>query len=186
MQQTVLQSRNIRVSKSISEDLGVPEAEWESHEMPKEKDIFTVQGILESNRGRKSPLMHVLHDVQRELGFIPPWAQKLVARDLKLSFSEIHGVVSFYNFFSQRPKGRHTIQLCQGTACYVRGGKLIMNQLKRRLDVKPGETTKDGRFSLEIVRCLGCCGLAPVMTVDGDVYRKVNPEKIGDILEDYR
>lgn len=188
MQKAVLKPRNVRTSRSFSEgvgQIGAPSEEDLEGKMPGEEEIFTIQKILDSRGKSKSSLMKVLHEVQSKMGYIAPWAQKMIAREMKMPFSEVHGVVSFYNFFSQRPKGRHTIQLCQGTACYVRGGKLIMDQLRRELDVKPGETTENGRFSLEVVRCLGCCGLAPVMTVDGDVYRKVNPEKVKSILEDY-
>ncbi len=156
---------------------GLPKRELEARD-----DLIR---IIRENRGRSSALISVLHDVQNSLGHIPLWAQLTVSQEMGIPFSTVHGVVTFYNFFSQQPKGRHTIQICQGTACYVRGGRRILQQLARRLGVRPGETTKDGSFSLEIVRCLGCCGLAPVISIDGKVYRRMNPKKAAEILEGY-
>jgi NADH:ubiquinone oxidoreductase subunit E len=134
---------------------------------------------------RTSALIRILHEVQRRMGFISIEAQREISRVMGIPLSEVHGVVTFYNFFSQSPKGRHTIQICQGTACYVRGGRRIRDKLAKTLEVSPGQTTPDGKFSLESVRCLGCCGLAPVITVDGDVYRRVNPKKVLEVLQHY-
>ena len=152
----------------------------------RKEDYRRLAKIVKSNRGKSSALIRVLHEVQNDLGHIPPWVQQFLAGEMRIPYSEIHGVVTFYNFFSQYPKGRHTVQVCQGTACYVRGGKRIMEVLVRKLGIKAGETTVDGRFSLEVVRCLGCCGLAPVITVSGDMYRRTNPKKATEILVNYR
>ena len=141
--------------------------------------------VTESGLDREAMLIKILHSVQERLGYIPVWAQKTISRELNIPLSRIHGVVSFYSYFSQEPKGRHTIQLCQGTACYVRGGKKIRKQINTVLGIDKGQTTEDSRFSLEVVRCLGCCGLAPVITVDGDVYRRVNPKRVIGILDNY-
>jgi len=141
--------------------------------------------IIEENRGRSSALISVLHGVQSSQGHIPVRAQHMISKEMGIPFSTVHGVVTFYNFFSQEPKGKYTVQICQGTAGYVRGGRRILQQLGKKLGIKPGETTKDGKFSLEVVRCLGCCGLSPVMAIGGNVYRRMNPKKVTEILEGY-
>ena len=141
--------------------------------------------VIEENRGRSSALISVLHGVQNSMGHIPVRAQHTISKEMGIPFSTVHGVVTFYNFFSQQPKGEYTVQICQGTACYVRGGRRILQQLGRKLGIRPGETTKDGKFSLEVVRCLGCCGLSPVMAIGGNVYRRMNPKKVTEILEGY-
>ncbi len=178
MQKAVVDS--ITSQSSVELEGIQPEAE-----SPSEHEKIRIRAAVEANRGMPSALIRVLQDVQSRLGHIPMWSQHIVSKEMGIPFSEVHGVVTFYNFFSQHPKGRHVIQVCQGTACYVRGGKKIMDQLKRKLGVGPGETTRDRKFSLEVVRCLGCCGLSPVMTVSGNLYRRISPKKVSEILEAY-
>jgi len=150
-----------------------------------EEERRKLDEILEE-RGEAPPtLISVLHAVQNRLGYVPIWAQEAISQNLRIPLSKVHGVVTFYNFFSQEPRGRHTIQICQGTACYVRGGKTILEEVERRLGIQPGQTTQDHRFSLQVVRCLGCCGLAPVLAVDGDVYGRMNPERVLEVLRSY-
>lgn len=149
------------------------------------EQLATVDGIIEKYKARPGSLIPVLEEVQEVLGYIPRAIQERVSRGLVIPPSEVHGVVTFYHFFTTVPRGRHTIRCCLGTACYVRGGKNALEKVADGLKVVPGETTEDRRFSLETVRCLGACGLAPVMVVDEDTHRQIKPSKIMDILKDY-
>lgn len=142
--------------------------------------------IIDAHRGQPDSLIQVLHQAQQLFGYLPEEAQKRVADGLNVSPSEVHGVATFYSFFSLQPKGKHRICVCQGTACYVRGSDKILARLEKELGIRPGETTADGDFSLEVVRCLGACGLGPVMTVDEDVHARLKPDKVPAILEKYR
>ena len=110
---------------------------------------------------------------------------KTISRDLKIPISEVYGIVSFYHFFTMVPKGRHVIQVCMGTSCYVKGGQRLLDALKKGFGLEPGGITPDGKFSLETVRCLGCCALSPVIAIGGNVHRKVKPSKIKGILNSY-
>lgn len=136
--------------------------------------------------GGENSLIQVLHMAQGIYGYLPLEVQKTVADAMGLPLATVSGVVSFYSFFATHPRGKHTIRVCLGTACYVRGGKKIVDRLGELLDVKVGETTEDRVFSLEVARCIGACGLAPAMSVDDVVYRQVNPDKLEQILERYR
>ena len=147
--------------------------------------LEAVDAIIARHRSRPGALIPVLEEIQETLGYLPRTIQERVARGLDLALSEVHGVATFYAFFSLVPRGRHTTRCCLGTACYVRGGRENMEKLTRLLKVPPGQTTPDRRFSLETVRCLGACGLAPVVMVDDDTYRQVKPAKIQEILDDY-
>ncbi len=147
--------------------------------------LEAVDAIIARHRSRPGALIPVLEEIQETLGYLPRIIQERVARDLNLALSEVHGVATFYAFFSLVPRGRHTTRCCLGTACYVRGGRENMEKLARLLEVPPGQTTPDRRFSLETVRCLGACGLAPVVMVDEDTYRQVKPAKIQEILDGY-
>lgn len=149
-------------------------------------ELDAVDSIIRQNRGRPGALIPVLKDVQDVTGYIPLPLQKRIATGLKLSFSEVYGVVTFYSFFRQEPIGRHLIKVCMGTACYVRGNKDLVQQLSRDLDCAVGGTTADRRFSIEGVRCLGCCGIAPVITVGEDVHREVRVKDMPPILEQYK
>ena len=146
---------------------------------------FVVDSIINTHKSRKGSLIPVLEEIQESLGYIPGTVQERVAAGLEVPLSEVFGVVTFYHFFTMTPRGRHTVRCCLGTACYVRGGRKNMRGLQNALAVSAGETTSDRRFSLETVRCLGACGLAPVMTVDDDTYRQVKPSGINEILEQY-
>ena len=136
-------------------------------------------------KGREGSLIQVLHLAQGIYGYLPLEVQKVVADGLDLPLSEVSGVVSFYSFFSTQPRGEHTIRVCLGTACYVRGGKKIVERLEKLLDVGVGDTTADGRFTFEGARCIGACGLAPAMSIDDVVYKQVNPDKLEEILKRY-
>jgi NADH-quinone oxidoreductase E subunit len=150
------------------------------------QELAAVDNIIGHYRTRPGSLIPVLEEVQESIGYLPKSILARVALGLRLPCSEVYGVVTFYSFFTMVPRGRHTIRCCLGTACYVRGGKKNLEKLRDVLKVEPGETTKDRRFSLETVRCLGACGLAPVITVNEDTYRQVDPANIAKILEAYR
>lgn len=149
------------------------------------EQLEAVDSIIRGNRDRPGALISVLKDVQDLAGYLPLSLQRRIATGLNLSLSEVYGVVTFYSFFRQEPIGRHQIKVCMGTACYVRGNKDLVEHLSRDLDCKLGSTTEDRRFSLDGVRCLGCCGIAPVITVDEDVHREIRVKDVSDILERY-
>jgi NADH:ubiquinone oxidoreductase subunit E len=150
-----------------------------------QEELAAVDGVIGRYQNKAGSLIPVLEEIQETIGHLPKSIQRRVAVGLKIPFSEVYGVVTFYSFFTMVPRGRHTTRCCLGTACYVRGGKRNMEKLTEMLNVSPGETTSDRRFSLETVRCLGACGLAPVIMVDDDTYRQVKPTKIPEILDTY-
>jgi NADH:ubiquinone oxidoreductase subunit E len=133
----------------------------------------------------KSNLIQILHQLQNVFGYLPMEVLIQVSKRTNIPISEITGVVSFYSFFSTEPQGRHTIRVCLGTACYVRGGKKIIDKIQELLQVELGGTTEDQRFTFEIARCIGACGLAPAVMIDNEVYRQVNSNKIKTILARY-
>jgi len=149
-------------------------------------EIMTkVNEVIERYNGKPGCLIPVLEECQAVVGYLPQELQDYIARELNIPGSTVYGVVTFYSFFSMVPKGRHTIKVCLGTACYVRGIAEVINRLKSELNLEVGATTEDRRFSLEAVRCLGACGLAPVVVVDQDTHGGVSPERILKILERY-
>ena len=162
----------VKVEKSLSEAF-TPE------------QLNAADTVLVQNRGRPGALIPVLKEIQDVTGYVPLPLQERIAVGLNLSLSEVYGVVTFYSFFRQEAIGRNLIKVCLGTACYVRGNKDLVANLSRDLDCKVGGTTEDRRFSIEGVRCLGCCGIAPVITVDEDVHREVRAKDMPAILEQY-
>jgi len=152
---------------------------------PTEAELSTVEAIVSHYAGKPGALIPVLEEIQEAIGYIPKAAQKMVANGLRLPPGDVYGVVTFYSFFSMLPKGKHTARCCLGTACYVRGGKKNMEKLVETLKINPGSTTPDRLFSLETVRCLGACGLAPIVMVDDDTHRQVKPSRIPEILAGY-
>ena len=136
-------------------------------------------------RGQEGALIQVLHMAQGIYGYLPLEVQTVVAEALAIPLAEVSGVVTFYSLFSTQPRGKHTIRVCLGTACYVRGGKKIVERLKELLDVEIGDTTKDRQFTFEVARCIGACGLAPAMSIDDQMYKQVNPDKLEQILARY-
>ena len=130
-------------------------------------------------------LIAILHKSQELIGYLPEDVQAHIARRLSMPAAKVYGVVSFYSFFSTVPRGKHTIRVCLGTACYVRGGKRVVEHLQQKLGIDLGDTTQDGLFTLEVARCIGACGLAPAMLIDDQVFRKVNVNKLDAILANY-
>ena len=144
-----------------------------------------VNQVIDRYKGRHGALIPVLKEAQDICGYLPKKVQHRIAEGLNLSPSQVYGVVSFYAFFTIVPRGKHIIRICLGTACYVRGSKQILDHLQRELNVEVGGITKDRKYSLEAVRCLGACGLAPVMVVDHDTYGMINPGKSAEIVRSY-
>ncbi len=151
----------------------------------KPEQIAKLDAIIEKHRGRPGALIPVLEEAQLVLEYLPVSAQRRVAEGLNLPLAQVFGVVTFYSFFTMKPKGRHTVRVCLGTACYVRGGKSLVDIISREYKVKEGDTTADRRFTLETVRCLGACGLGPVIVVDENVHGRVKPAKTKSILDLY-
>ncbi|HOS76674.1 MAG TPA: NAD(P)H-dependent oxidoreductase subunit E [Syntrophales bacterium] len=149
------------------------------------EQIAQLDAIIAKHKGKPGGLIPVLEEAQVTLEYLPPSVQARIARGLNLPFSRVYGVVTFYSFFTMTPRGRHTVRVCLGTACYVRGGKAIAETLEKTFGIKEGETTPDRRFTYETVRCLGACGLGPVVVVDDDVHGRVKPAKVKDILGPY-
>lgn len=138
---------------------------------------------IDSLEERDGALISILHKSQELFGYLPQEVQLHVARKLDIPAAKVNGVVTFYSFFSEEPKGEHVISLCMGTACFVRGAEDILHEFEDRLKIKAGETTADGRFTLDILRCVGACGLAPVVTIDGRVHGRVKKEQVVDLIK---
>lgn len=145
-----------------------------------------LDGIISGYKGVPGSLIPVLQEAQGLVGYLPPVVQRHIARGLRLPVSEVHGVVSFYSFFTMKPRGKYNVRVCLGTACYVKRAEEIVEKLKAELKIGMGEVTPDKQFSMESVRCLGACGLAPVVVVNEDTHGSVDPVKAKDILDQYR
>jgi len=141
--------------------------------------------VCKSFNNEPGELINVLHKAQEIFGYLPAEVQEVVAKELNTSVAHVYGVVSFYSFFTMTPKGEHPISICMGTACYVRGAEKVLDEFKHHLKIQVGETTADGKFSLACLRCVGACGLAPVVMVGDKVYGRVAPDGVKAILEEY-
>lgn len=144
-----------------------------------------LQEVIEKHKDMRGALLPVLQEAQGIYGYLPIEVQQMVADGLSISLSEVYGVATFYSQFSLTPKGEHRISVCLGTACYVKGADKILQALEEKLEIKSGECTPDGLFSIDSCRCVGACGLAPVMMIDDEVYGKVTVEQIDSILDKY-
>ena len=134
----------------------------------------------------KTPLMMILSDIQKEYGYIPLEVQELVSERTGVSVADIYGVVTFYSFFSLTPKGKYVIGVCLGTACYVKGAQQIIDKFSEIIGIKPGETSSDGLFTLDALRCIGACGIAPAVTINGKVYPKLTVDAVPKIVAEYK
>lgn len=150
-----------------------------------ESHIKTIKDICNSFNNDPGELINVLHRSQSEFGYLPEDVQREIAKQLKISIAKVYGVVSFYSFFTMTPKGRHAISVCMGTACYVRGAEKVVDEFKSLLNIKVGGVTEDGKFSLDCLRCVGACGLAPVVLIGEKVYGRVETHQVKDILAEY-
>lgn len=153
--------------------------------LPKDK-IDKINDICNSFDNDPHELINVLHQTQHVFGYLSAEVQDLIANKLDLSVANVYGVVTFYSFFTMISKGKHPISICTGTACYVRGAEKVLEEFRKELKVKVGETTPDGRFSINCLRCVGACGLAPVVLVGEKVYGRVSPDRVKSILEEYK
>ena len=145
-----------------------------------------IDRAVENNRARPGALIQILEEIQSEIGYLPEPVQAYLAEKTGIPLSEIYGVVTFYALFNTEPIGEHKISVCMGTACYVKGAGAILAKFEELLDVKSGKTTADGKFTLEACRCLGACGLAPVLNIDGNVHGRLSVDDVARLIEMYR
>ncbi len=157
-----------------------------THQGSDEVSSTTVDAIIERHGIGEGALIPILQELQERCGYLPTPLLHHVADRLGIPYSVLAGVVSFYSFFSTTPRGKHTVRACLGTACYVRGGRELLDSLRKRLAIEVGETTSDRQFSLEVGRCFGACGLAPVVVIGEDVHQRVKPARVNDLLARYR
>ena len=148
--------------------------------------VKQITEIVHRYKDEETPLMMILSDIQREFGYIPLEVQELVSDLTGVPVSEIYGVVTFYSFFSLTPKGKYVIGVCLGTACYVKGSQLVLDKFGELLGIKPGETTEDGLFTLDVLRCVGACAIAPAVSISGKVYTMVQFKQVEGIINEYR
>jgi NADH-quinone oxidoreductase subunit E/NADP-reducing hydrogenase subunit HndA len=152
----------------------------------RKEDVDKINEICDSFGNEPSELINVLHKTQKHFGYLPAEIQEAVASKLNIPVAQVYGVVTFYSFFTMTPKGRHPISICMGTACYVRGAEKVLDEFKKELAIQVGQTTADGKFSLSSLRCVGACGLAPVVLIGEKTYGRVAPDDVQDILKEYQ
>ena len=151
-----------------------------------EAAVAQITEICDRYADETTPLMMILSDLQKEYGYIPLEVQELVSEKTGISVAEIYGVVTFYSFFSLMPKGKYVIGCCLGTACYVKGAQQVVDKFSEILQIKPGETSADGMFTLDALRCIGACGIAPAVTINGKVYPKMTVDAVPGVIAEYR
>jgi len=145
-----------------------------------------IEAIIARYENETTPMLMILSDIQKEYGYIPMEVQELVSEKTGVPVAEIYGVVTFYSFFSLKPKGKFVIGCCLGTACYVKGAQAVIDKFVEVLGIKPGETTEDGMFTIDALRCLGACGIAPAVTINGKIYPRMSADKVQGIINDYK
>ena len=146
-------------------------------------DFKALDLVIDKHQGKRTALISILHEIQDKYNHLPEEALRKVASRLRMDLNDLYGVATFYKSFSLTAKGKHSVTLCLGTACHVRGGPRILKEVKKFLNIEPGQTTEDKRFSLNVVNCLGVCAIGPVMLVDGKFYGEMNPVKAKRIIE---
>ncbi len=151
-----------------------------------EAAVKTINEIIDRYSNETTPLMMILSDIQKEFGYIPLEVQELVSDRTGIPVAEIYGVVTFYSFFSLKPKGKYVIGCCLGTACYVKGAQNVIDKFSEILGITPGGTTEDGLFTLDALRCIGACGIAPAVSINGKVYPKVSVDMVPSIIAEYK
>jgi NADP-reducing hydrogenase subunit HndA len=151
-----------------------------------EKKVQKIKEICASFGNKPGEAINILHQTQNTFGYLPAEVQELIAEEIHVPVAQIYGIVTFYSFFTMLPKGEHPISVCLGTACYVRGSEKILDEFKRQLGIGIGQTTPDGKFSLNCLRCVGACGLAPVCLVGDKVYGRLTVDKVKDIISEYK
>ena len=148
--------------------------------------VKLITEIVERYKDEPTPTMMILEDIQKEYGYIPLEVQELVSKLTGTPVSEIYGVVTFYSFFSMTPKGKYVIGVCLGTACYVKGAQLVLDKFSQLLGIKPGETTEDGLFTIDVLRCIGACAIAPAVSINGKIYPQCKVDNVANIIKEYR
>lgn len=151
-----------------------------------ESAVKQIVEIIDRYQCEKTPLMMILSDIQREYGYIPLDVQELISEKTGIPVAEIYGVVTFYSFFSLTPKGKYVIGVCLGTACYVKGSQQVIDKFSELIGINPGQTSEDGLFTLDALRCIGACGIAPALTINGKVYPKVSVADVQKIVNEYK
>lgn len=151
-----------------------------------EAAVKQINEIIDRYVNENTPLMMILSDIQKEYGYIPLEVQELVSERTGIPVAEIYGVVTFYSFFSLVPNGKYVIGVCLGTACYVKGAQQVIDKFSEILGIEPGQTTEDGLFTIDALRCIGACGIAPAVSINGQVYPKVSVNSVPKIIEEYR
>ena len=151
----------------------------------RQDQVDKINSICDSFGNQEGELINVLHKCQGTFGYLPAEVQEVISEKMEMSAAKVYGVVTFYSFFTMIPKGKHPISICTGTACYVRGAETVLNEFKKQLDIQVGQTSEDGIFSLSCLRCVGACGLAPVVQVGDKTYGRVAPDDVKGIIEAY-
>jgi NADH-quinone oxidoreductase subunit E/NADP-reducing hydrogenase subunit HndA len=151
----------------------------------RQEDVNKIREICASFNNDQQELINVLHKCQEHFGYLPAEVQEVISSELVVPVAKVYGVVTFYSFFTMTPKGKHPISICMGTACYVRGAEKVLDEFKKELGMQVGQTTPDGKFSLSSLRCVGACGLAPVVLIGEKTYGRVAPDDVRNILKEY-
>jgi NADP-reducing hydrogenase subunit HndA len=151
----------------------------------RQEDVAKIKEICASFKNDPQELINVLHKCQEHFGYLPAEVQEVISMEMSVPVAKIYGVVTFYSFFTMTPKGKHPVSICMGTACYVRGAEKVLDEFKKELGLQVGQTTKDGKFSLSSLRCVGACGLSPVVLVGDKTYGRVAPDDVKNILKEY-
>ena len=151
----------------------------------RQDQLEKIHSICDSFGNEEGELINVLHKCQGTFGYLPAEVQEVISEKMEMPAAKVYGVVTFYSFFTMIPKGKHPISICTGTACYVRGAETVLSEFKKQLDIEVGETSEDGKFSLSCLRCVGACGLAPVVQVGDKTYGRVAPDDVKGIIEEY-
>lgn len=152
----------------------------------KQNDIDKIKEICAAFSNEPGELINVLHQTQEHFGYLPAEIQEVISWEMNISAAKVYGVVTFYSYFTMTPKGRYPVSICTGTACYVRGAENVLEEFKKQLDIKVGETSEDGKYSLSCLRCVGACGLAPVVLVGDKTYGRVAPDDVKGIIDEYK
>ncbi|HKL67964.1 MAG TPA: NADH-quinone oxidoreductase subunit NuoE [Bacteroidales bacterium] len=152
----------------------------------KKQDIDKIKEITASFNNEENELINVLHKCQQHFGYLPAEVQEVISDEMNIPTAKIYGIVTFYSFFTMTPKGKNPISICMGTACYVRGAEKVLDEFKKELGIEAGQTTKDGEFSISSLRCVGACGLAPVVLIGEKTYGRVAPDDVKEILDEYK
>jgi len=151
----------------------------------RQEDVTKIKEICNSFNKDPQELINILHSTQEHFGYLPAEVQEVISAEIGVPVAKIYGVVTFYSFFTMTPKGKHPVSICMGTACYVRGAEKVLEEFKKELGLQVGQTTKDGKFSLSSLRCVGACGLAPVVLIGDKTYGRVAPDDVRNILKEY-